>query len=88
MEIKWFLATLKSRSTQKLQIDADSLGELAAIVSNIGALIGDANIVSADNNNKFAGDWEFYQRMCESADWKYFQFDNFVTCRVCHVSIE
>lgn len=86
MEIKWFLATLKSYSTQKLQLDGNLLDELAAIVSNIGVLIGDANIVSADK--KTAGDLEFYQRMRESAEWKYFQFDNFVTCRVCHVSIE
>lgn len=84
LEIKWFLSVLKFHSRQTLQLDENSLNELAAIVSNIGTLIGDANVVAAENSH--TDDSEFYQRIRSSDDCKYFQFDHFVTCRICHVS--
>lgn len=84
LEVKWFLATLKSHSKLKLNLDKNSLNELAAIVSNISTLIGDANIISAENG--MCDDWEFYRQIGNSDDWEYLRFDHFITCRICHVS--
>lgn len=84
MEIKWFLAVLKTHSSHKLQLDEKSLGELAVIVSNIGTLIGDANIVPAGNGP--TDNLEYYLGIGNSDHSKYFQIDHLVTCRICHVS--
>lgn len=83
LEAKWFMAALRSRSSQKLRIDANTLNELAAIVSTIGELLGEAQIISNEINDD---DSRFYQQIYGSQEWKHFKFDNFITCRVCSVS--
>lgn len=79
------MAALRSRSSQKLRIDANTLNELAAIVSTIGELLGEAEIISNDTNSN-DNDCRFYQQIYDSQEWKHFKFDNFITCRLCSVS--